>query len=102
MNFTPHGANERKDVDRVGPGCGEFPKGERVQPDNLCGAHILAKKGRVYWEIPVLASLLFFVGFAGCAITRTGGDYLSIPAPTRPHAPGAVEMPPKPAEAEYR
>jgi hypothetical protein len=91
MSFTPHGANQRRDVDRCGPGCGEFPKGERAQPDNACGAQLL-----------LLLLLTCAASIAGCAVTRTGGEYLSIPAPTKPHAPGAVEMPPKAAEAEYR
>jgi len=60
MSFTPPNTRERKDAAWSGPTGGEFPKGDQRQPDNLCG-----HKGRVYWETPVLASLLFLISFAG-------------------------------------
>jgi len=49
--------------------------------------------------IGLMALMVFLMS---CSATRTGGDYLSVPAPTKPHAPGPVEMPPKAAKAEYR
>jgi len=49
-----------------------------------------------------IALMALMVSLMSCSATRTGGDYLSVPAPTKPHAPGPVEMPPKAAKAEYR
>jgi hypothetical protein len=57
---------------------------------------------KICFLIVFVAYFACFALIAGCSATRTGGDYLSVPAPTKTHAPGPVEMPPKPAEAEYR
>jgi len=96
--FHATGTNKRKDVSPVVRGYGfcisrsAIPKGERAQPDNLCGAHT----GRGLGTSAGAVALFFFIAycFAGC-ISKQG-----IPPPKKGGEvwPG---MPPKQAEGEY-